>query len=113
MEGANLKTAKPKGAKPKGAIAARGKQPARSRSSDVNHLVFFEPLDKRADASARALFVHVISLAGVAHQVVQRDRFALFDLLPQRRARAIQSVVEECVEVQQDGPPIVERREDG
>jgi hypothetical protein len=84
-----------------------------SHSSDVNHLVFFEPLYKRADAAARALFIHVESLACASHQIVEHYGLTFFDLLPQGRARAIQSVVEECVQVQQDCSPIVERREDG
>jgi len=110
---AKLKTAELKTANLKNALAAYHNQPFGSRSSDVNHLIFFEPLYKRAYAAARALFIDIESLAGAAHQIVQHYRFVLFDLLPQGRARAIQSVVEECVEVQQDGSPIVERREDG
>lgn len=72
-----------------------------------------EPFDKVFQEKAGVILGHRVALADSAHQIVEADRFSVFNLLPDQCAGAVQAVVEQRIQVEQDTPSIVERREDG
>lgn len=79
----------------------------------MDHFELFQLLDECADGLMRDQFRDVEGLARFAQQIIQRDEVAVFDLLPQPCARAIEAEVEQRVEIQQHARAIGKRREYG
>jgi len=67
----------------------------------AGHLQLDEAVDEGAKMLPRGMLVNIESLADGAGKVVERNLFFALDLLPDSRARAIQAVINERVQIQQ------------
>ncbi|HMG36810.1 MAG TPA: hypothetical protein VKM94_22940 [Blastocatellia bacterium] len=77
----------------------------------LDESVFAQLLEKVLDIRMRACFVDVEPLACATNKLGIIKRVLSFDLFPKNGGASIQVVVEERLEIQQDGATVFERRE--
>jgi len=76
-------------------------------SDDANHFERFQVFEERRKVPMGSFFLYVESLTSAAYKLLKRNDLFILDLLPQHSSRVIETVVQECVEVQQYAAPVL------